>query len=100
MSCRRRSGKQPTAGRRISGTTYDCNAWAAVVFQTDVADVDGDGIPDGVEDAPSGSPLHDPPTAAEPNGPVLPDLHAMGASHSHKDMFIEIQAMQANAGTM
>src|SRR5204863_4670160 len=86
-----------TSADHVKATPYDCDTWAAVVFRTDVADVDGDGIPDGVEDAPIGSPLHDPPTAAENDGPVLPDLHAMGAGSGHKDMFIEVQAMRTNA---
>ena len=30
---------------------YDCLTWAAIVFSTDVKDVEGDGVPDGIEDA-------------------------------------------------
>ena len=40
------------------GGSYDCLTWAAVIFSTAVADVDHDGIPDGLEDAAGG--LKDP----------------------------------------
>jgi VCBS repeat-containing protein len=74
-----------------------CRTSAAVIFSTAVADVDGDGIPDGLEDAPGG--LNDPPTAANPLGDPLPNLNAMGANSGHKDLFIEFNAMQAAPGT-
>jgi hypothetical protein len=35
----------------------------------------------------------------EPNGRPLPDLHAMGARSKRKDVFIEIGATKADAGT-
>ncbi len=54
------------------GGGYDCLTWAAVAFSTAVADVDNDGLPDGVEAA--GGPLKD------PNDQELPDLYAMGAT--------------------
>jgi VCBS repeat-containing protein len=74
-----------------------CRTSAAVIFSTAVADVDGDGIPDGLEDAPGG--LNDPPTAANPLGDPLPNLNAMGANSGHKDLFVEFNAMQAAPGT-
>ncbi len=70
-----------------------CRASAAVIFSTAVADVDGDGIPDGLEDAAGG--LYDPPTRANPRGDALPNLNAMGANSGHKDLFVEFNAMQA-----
>ena len=35
-----------------------CRTWAAIIYSTEVADVDQDGLPDGLEDAPGG--LKDP----------------------------------------
>src|SRR5204863_1346743 len=75
------------------GGAYDCLTWAAVIFSTAVADVDHDGIPDGLEDSPVAGGLKD------PNGMRLPDLHAMGASSSHKDIFIEVNGMWASPET-
>ena len=69
----------------------DCLTWGAVVFSTAIADVDNDGLPDGLED--NGSGLHD------PDGRELPNLSAMGAASSHPDIFIEVNAMWAAAGT-
>src|SRR5262245_8497121 len=60
---------------------YDALAYSAIVFSTTVQDVDGDGLPDRLEDV---SGLKD------ADGKLLPDLHAMGASSSHKDFFAEI----------
>lgn len=78
-------------------TPLECRSIAAMIFSTPVADVDHDGLPDGLEDAPNG--LSDPPTVASPGGTPLPNLNAMGASSSHPDLFIEINAMWAPAGT-
>ena len=69
---------------------YDCLAWAAIVFSTRVQDADGDGLPDKLEDV-SG--------LMDPDGRPLPDLHAMGASSRHKDLFVELGAMKAQPGT-
>jgi hypothetical protein len=80
-----------------NATPYECLAWGAIIFSTAVADVDGDGIPDGLEDASGG--LKDPPTPAFPNGQPLPNLNQMGASSGHKDLFVEINAMWAPPGT-
>lgn len=72
-------------------TPYECLSWGAVIFSTAVADVDRDGLPDGIEDAVSG--------LKEPNGVPLPNLNAMGASSLHKDLFVEMNAMWAAPGT-
>jgi VCBS repeat-containing protein len=80
-----------------NATPKACRASAAVIFSTAVADADGDGLPDGLEDAPGG--LHDPPTRSNPLGDALPNLNAMGANSGHKDLFVEFNAMQAAAGT-
>jgi VCBS repeat-containing protein len=87
-------GYGETATTRIDhsgGGGYDCLALGAVIFSTAVADADGDGIPDGLEDAPSG--------LKDPDGQALPNLNAMGASSAHKDLFIEFNSLWAPAGT-
>jgi len=68
----------------------DCLAWAAIAFSTTVQDVDGDGLIDKLEDV---SGLH------EPDGEALPDLHAMHAGSDQRDLFLEVNAMVAGAGT-
>jgi hypothetical protein len=80
-----------TAVDHTKENPYECITWSAVIFSTAIEDADRDGIPDGIEDA--ASPLTD------PTGVVLPDLHAMGANSKHKDIFIEMNAMWAPAGT-
>ncbi len=65
---------------------YECLSWSAIVFSTDVKDVEGDGVPDGIEDAIGG-------LTTDANGVPLPNLNAMGASSTHKDIFIEMDAM-------
>jgi hypothetical protein len=71
----------------------DCKALAAIIFSTNVLDADSDGLPDGLENAPGG--------LLNPNGEPLPNLNAMGASGSlsHKDLFVEVNAMKADPGT-
>src|SRR5688572_8456539 len=76
-----------------SGGSYDCVALGAVVFSTAVEDVDKDGLPDALENAPIGSPLTD------ADGRTLPDLNAMGAGSELADIFIEVNAMTAAPGT-
>lgn len=83
--------------RNQNTTPYECLSIAAIVFSTTVADEDGDGLPDGLEQAMSG--LKDPPTPAFPNGQPLPNLHAMGARVGQKDLFVEINSMWAPQGT-
>ena len=61
-----------------------------------MADVDDDGLPDGLEDYLDRSGLKD------PDGRVLPNLNAMGAASSlrqlHPDIFVEVNAMWAATG--
>ncbi len=73
---------------------YDCLAWGAVIFSTSVADVDHDGLPDGLEDSTTG--LKDPATPAFPSGQPLPLLGpgGMGASSAQPDIFLEFNAMR------
>jgi hypothetical protein len=80
-----------------ASTPYECPSLAAVIFSTAVADVDADGLPDGIEDAPNG--LKDPPTPAFPGGQPLPNLHAIGARVGVKDLLVEVNAMHAAPGT-
>ena len=70
---------------------YDCITSAAVIFSTTVQDNDHDGLPDGLEDA----------TAAmtDPDGTALPKLKAMGGGSDQPDVFVEANAMRADAGT-
>ncbi len=72
------------------GLVGDCLTWGAVIYRAQVNDGDGDGLLDRWE---SGSPLSD------PNGQVLPNLSAMGASPNHKDLFVEIGYLTAGEGT-
>ncbi|MGH9384603.1 MAG: Ig-like domain-containing protein [Vicinamibacterales bacterium] len=81
---------QPTTGGQ------DCLTWGAVVFSTAVADEDHDGLPDKLEDEPATGGLKD------PDGLDLPNFKAMtaGAAGSDQpDIFIEVNAMWAAAGT-
>ena len=55
-----------------------------MIFSTEVADVDDDGLPDGLEDAPGG--------LKDPNDAELPNLNAMGAASTHRDLFVEYNA--------
>lgn len=65
---------------------YDCLSPHAAVFSTSVADEDHDGLPDGLEDASS--------ALTDADNRPLPNLSQMGASSSHKDIFVEINAMR------
>jgi hypothetical protein len=69
----------------------DCLTWGAVVFSTAVADVDHDGLPDGLEDAFG--------VLKDPDDTELPNLKAMGAGSDQRDIFIEANAMRADPGT-
>ncbi|HXV68794.1 MAG TPA: Ig-like domain-containing protein, partial [Nitrospira sp.] len=70
---------------------YDCISWGAIVFSTAVEDIDGDGLPDGLEDATGG--------LLDPDGEELPNLNAMGGGSDQPDVFIEVNAMEAEPGT-
>src|SRR5688572_5198486 len=108
------SGKMQQASNPVSGfgetattevdhtnnSPYECLSWAAVIFSTAVKDVDADGLPDGLEDATST--LKD-PDPVNPAGRDLPRLRAMGANQgsatSHKDVFIEMNAMKTTGAS-
>ena len=94
-------GETATVSITANPSPQACRTVAAIVFSTTVADVDHDGIPDGIEDVDPafGRTTNDPPTVANPAGAVLPNLNAMGASSSHPDIFIEINAMYATPNT-
>src|SRR5688572_10352889 len=83
-----------------NNTPYECLSWAAVIFSTAVKDADADGLPDGLEDATST--LKD-PDPVNPLGRDLPRLRAMGANEgsatSHKDVFIEMNAMKTTGAS-
>jgi uncharacterized protein YjbI with pentapeptide repeats len=72
----------------VSTSPYDCISWAAIVFSTTVDDVDGDGLVSKLEDT-SG--------LVNPANQPYPDLHAMGATSTHKDLFVEVARMVAGA---
>jgi hypothetical protein len=89
----------------------ECEAFAAVLFSVPVKDAEldanglfaGDGLPDGLED-----PARLPPVpnqvdtyypVTDPDGLVLPNLYAMGARVSQRDLIAEINATKAAAGT-
>ncbi len=69
----------------------DCLSMGAMIFQTQVNDGDLDGLLDKWES--SAVPLLD------PKGTALPNFKAMGADPGLKDVFIEVAAMRAAAGT-
>jgi VCBS repeat-containing protein len=68
----------------------DCLTWGAVIFKTEVKDTDGDGLLDVWETNPS---------LVDPNGQALPNLAAMGANPSIRDLFIEIGYMETLEAT-
>ena len=69
----------------------DCVSFSAIVLSTTVQDSDDDGLIDRLEDSVS--------QISDPAGHPLPNFHAMGAHSNHKDLFVEVGAMFANAGT-
>jgi hypothetical protein len=86
----------PDYGERVTTTIdhtstspYECLSWSAMIFSTTVRDADQDGLPDRLEEQ-SG--------LKSPDGKLLPDLHGMLASPLHKDIFIEMGALQDSAG--
>ena len=76
---------QPATGAQ------DCLSLGTVIFSTTVKDIDKDGLPDGLEDAPAG--------LKDPDNTDLPNLNAMGANSGHKDLFVEFSSMWAAPGT-
>jgi Bacterial Ig domain len=75
-----------------SANPDDCLAWAGVAFSTPVLDADTDGLPDAVEANTNAGSL----PWKNPDEQPLPDLHGMGATANHKDIFIEIGAMNTD----
>jgi VCBS repeat-containing protein len=71
---------------------YECIALEATWFSTTVADRDGDGKPDRLEQQGTG-PLKN------PDGQEQPYLWAMGATDDHKDAFFEFIALKTTAPT-
>jgi hypothetical protein len=88
-----RYGEQVTT--RITHTApkllYDCLSTGAVVFAARTQDRDGDGLPDKLEDSVG--------EMKNPSGMAYPNIHAMGASSSRRDLFVEINAMWTPANT-
>ena len=72
-----------------NGLLSDCLCYSGIVFSTNVADADDDGLLDVWES--SDEPILD------PNGQPLPNLKAMGANPNQKDLFIEIGYMETLA---
>ena len=85
------------------GNPFDCLTWGAVIFNTTVQDTDYDGLVDAWESSASSlySPSNlDPTTGAPLTGSLpLPNLHNMDADPNVKDLFVEIGALKATAGT-
>ena len=73
-----------------NGLLSDCLCYSGIVLSTQVQDSDGDGLLDIWETSPS---------LVDPNGQPLPNLAAMGADPTQKDLFIEIGYMQTDAET-
>jgi hypothetical protein len=65
----------------------DCTSWSAMVLSTQVQDTDDDGLLDEWET--NGG-------LVDPNGQLLPDLAAMGADPSVKDLFVEVGYMKTD----
>ena len=78
-------------------SSFDCLSGGAFIFRTTVQDADTDGLPDALEDSSIDVRNGQPWTDAL--GDMLPNISAMGAGSNHKDVFIEIGAMRADAGT-
>src|SRR5688572_29094035 len=91
-------GSHPEYGQQViteidhrKSTPYDCLSWGAMIFSTTVKHQDRDGLIDLLEDSNS--------TLKEPTGAPLPNLKAMGATSTVRDLFLEVGAMKALAGT-
>jgi len=94
-------GQNATFGEEVQltfdhtkATPYECQTLSTIVFSADVKDDDKDGLPDKLED--STSELRTPPAPGKPNGDAYPRLNLMGASSSHKDLLLEINATRTN----
>jgi hypothetical protein len=70
----------------------ECLTYSAIVFSTTVQDTDDDGLIDIWESSTD--------TLYDPNAQPLPNLKAMGATPSHKDLFLEVGYMHAANGTL
>src|SRR5262245_55913658 len=82
-----------------SQNSFDCLTGGAWILSVPVVDADKDGLVDNVEDG-SFNPNEPPGTPwLDPVGRPLPDIHAMGASSSQPDLFVEIGAMWAQPNT-
>ena len=73
-----------------NGLLSDCLCYSGIVLSTEVQDSDSDGLLDVWETTPS---------LVDPNGQPLPNLAAMGANPTQKDLFIEIGYMETLAPT-
>lgn len=69
-------------------SSIDCVSMAALIFSTTVKDTDNDGLLDIWESSST--------TLKDPNGVDLPNLKAMGASPTVKDLFIQIDFMTSS----
>ncbi|HUE90061.1 MAG TPA: Ig-like domain-containing protein [Vicinamibacterales bacterium] len=83
--------------RAQKSSPYECLAFGGIILSMTLADVDADGVPDGLEDAMNG--LKDPPTPDFPNGTPVPNLYGIGARTGQRDLIVEFNAMRADAGT-
>ena len=72
-----------------NGLLSDCLCYSGIVVSTGVADADGDGLLDVWESSTT--------ALSDPNGQPLPNLAAMGADPSQKDLFIEVGYMETLA---
>lgn len=76
------------------GKSSDCLTFSGMVFKTAVQDTDGDALVDVWES--TSPPLTD---VSDRSGGPLPDLKAMGADPTRKDLFVQIDFMEAAGGT-
>jgi hypothetical protein len=83
-------GETLTATISANANPAACRAWAAMFLSVPVPDTDLDGLNDFVENF-DGSLL-------DPNDAPLPNLKAMGAGSDKADLFVELNAMWAEAG--
>ena len=92
-------GEQVAMTYRYANTSYNgCHTWAAIAFSTTVQDADGDGLIDRLE-APAGA-FSSVSEFKDPNGTPYPQLQNMGATLGAKDLFVEVNSMHANPGTL